>query len=158
MADETGGQLIIDGTSGEFLIVTDVWWPEEEALTPLWFGNDLEGDDTKIGPGDYELNPTFWAPTVFQIPMWFPGDRDHLGNPYDNVIEGLASNLAYWRTEILDPIVVARTARLEIPGQDDGFGTLSKLRLSPRGRRRPSGWPLMFEFKMTAPFAPGGGS
>ena len=158
MADLTGGQLAFDGTSGTFEIVTDAWFPEEEALTPLWFGLDLDSAGTQIGPGDWVLNPVSWAPTVVQIPMWFQGHIDHEGNTYANELEGKESNLNFWRTELTDPTVVARTGTLTMPSGELRHGTASKFRLTGRGRRRPAGWPLMFEFLLTAPFAPDVGS
>lgn len=158
MADTSGGQLTFDGTSGPFHIVTDPWWPEDDALTPLWFGLDLEGDDTQVGLGDYILNPVGWAPTIVQIPMWFAGHIDHEGVPHSNVIEGFESNLNYWRTELLDPTVVARTGTLTMPSGESRTATASRFKLSGRGRKRPAGWPLMFEFRLTAPFAPEAGS
>lgn len=156
MADLRGGQLIIDGTTGDFEIVTDAWHPIEDALTPLWFGNDLEGEDTRVGGGDWVLNEKYWAPTTHQIPMWFMGHVDRYGTPYEVPMEGLEANLTAWRTEVLDPTVIARTATLVMPSGEERTATMSKLRLSGVGRRRPTGWPLTFEFRLTRPFAPEG--
>lgn len=156
MPDLNGGQLTIDGTSGPFDIVTDAWFPLEDALTPLWFGNQLEGDDTRVGIGDWVLNPTGWAPTTHQIEMWFMGHVNADGDRYDNVMEGFKSNVAQWRTEILDPTVIAREATLTLPGGEEWYATLTRLRLTGSGRRRPTGWPLTFEFQIKEPFSPGG--
>lgn len=156
MADLRGGQLTIDGTTGDFDIVTDAWHPIEDALTPLWFGNDLEGEDTRVGGGDWVLNPKYWKPTVVQIPMWFMGHIDRAGTPYEVPMEGLEANLSTWRTEILDPTVVARAATLTMPSGEQRTNTISRLQLTGTGRRRPTGWPLTFQFLITRPFAPEG--
>lgn len=156
MADLTGGQLIWDGASGDFEVVTDAWWPAEDGLTDLWFGNELDTEDTKVGPGDTILGPVSWAPTRQQIPMWFQGTVDASGATYDNVIEGFESNLNHWRTELLDPTVIARAGRLIMPSGEERTAIGSKFRLVGRGRRRPAGWPLMFEFQLIRPFEPEG--
>lgn len=160
MPDLTGGQLIWDGTSGDFEIVTDVWWPEENGLTQLWFGNDLEGADTKIGPGDYIDNPTYWAPTRVQIPMWFQGHANAAGEPYENVIEGFESNLNHWRAELTDPSIsaITRSGVLIMPSGEERTAIGSKFALTGNARRRPSGWPLMFEFTLKRPFTAASGS
>lgn len=159
MADLTGGQLVIEGESGDFAIVRDAWFPKEEALTPLWFPNDLEGEDTPVGLGDYISNPTGWAPTRVQIPMWFQGHINGDGDPYANAIQGFRSNLNYWHQEILVP-TIGRVARLTDPdGDEETTAIVSKLRLTGSGRRRPSGWPLTFEFLLAhGPFAAESGS
>jgi hypothetical protein len=156
MADLNGGQLIWAGTSGAFSIVTEAWFPLEDALTQLWFGNDLEYEDTKVSPGDSILNPAAWATTTHQVEMWFLGDRNHNGVLYDDAMEGFESNLNYWRTELLDPTVVARNGTLILPSGEERYAVGSKFRLTGKGRRRPSGWPLMFEFQLTEPFTVGG--
>lgn len=158
MSDLTGGQLTWAGKSGDFVIVCDAWFPEENGLSQLWFGNDIEGSDTKVGLSDYILNPTGWALTTAQIPMWFQGNVDHAGGTFSNVIEGLESNLSYWRTELLDPNVVARSGTLLMPSGESRYAVGSKFALTGKGRRRPSGWPLMFEFQLATPFATTGGS
>lgn len=154
MPDLNGGQLTIDGASGPFDIVTDAWFPLEDALTPLWFGNDLEGEDTRVGLSDWVLNPVGWAPTTHQVEMWFMGHIDADGTPYENTMEGFKSNVATWRAEILDPTVVARDATLTLPGGEEWYATLTRLRLTGSGRRRPTGWPLTFQFQLKEPFAP----
>lgn len=156
MPDLTGGQLTWDGTSGDFLTVTDAWFPEENGLSDCWFGIDTETEDTKIGPGDVILGPSSWMPTLIQVPMWFQGHIDVNGEPYSNTIEGLESNLNYWRTELLDPTVIAREGTLLMPSGEERTAIGSKFRLVGRGRRRPSGWPLMFEFQLTRPFEASG--
>lgn len=156
MPDLRGGQLTIDGATGPFDIVTDPWHPYENALTQLWFGNDLEGEDTRVGGGDWVTNPKYWAPTVVQIPMWFMGHIDRDGTPYESPMVGLEANMTTWRTEILDPTVIARSATLTMPSGEERTNTISRLHLSGAGQRRPTGWPLTFEFRMTRPFAPEG--
>ena len=159
MADLSGGQLIIDGESGPFAIVRDAWWPKEEALTPLWFPADVEGDLTQVGLGDYVVNPLGWSPTRVQIPMWFRGDIDGNGDEYANATQGFRSNLNFWHQEILG-LTAVRTATLIDPdGVDESTATITRLALVGNGRRRPSGWPLMFEFTLPhGPFVGDGGS
>lgn len=159
MADLTGGQLVIDGTNGDFEVVNDAWFPLEEALTPMWFGGDLEGGDTQVGGGDWVLNPIYHAQTRIQIPMLFMGHIDHNGDRYEVVQEGFESNVNHWRVEVLDPTVVARTARLIMPSGEERPGVMSRLRLVKGGgfRQSPGGWPLMFEFTLPqGPFAADG--
>ena len=140
MPDLTGGQLTFDCPAGPFNIVTDDWWPEDDGLAPLWFGIDLDDADTQVGLGDWILNETGWAPTVIQIPMLFLGDFE--------------SHLNVWRTELTDPTVVARAGTLLMPSGETRTAVGSKFQLSRRGKLRPAGWPLLFEFQLTAPFAP----
>lgn len=156
MADLTGGQLTIDGTNGDFDVVRDAWWPEEEGLTPLWLPLDVEGEPTHVGLGDWFTNPGGWTPTRIQIPMWMRGDIDGNGDAYANPIQGFRSNLNYWATE-LNPLAAALTATLLDPdGVTETVGTISRPRLVGAGRRRPSGWPLTFEFVLLDPFQPAG--
>lgn len=160
MAADGCGQLLVHygiGDADDFPIVCDAWHPLEDELTPLWFGNDIDQEATQIGPGDWVVNMPAWAPTRHQISMWFMGHVNRDGDPFDNPMEGLESNLADWHNSILQPTRTERNATLILPSGLERSGVMSRLRLTGGGSRRPSGWPLTFEFTLqNAPFEAAG--
>jgi hypothetical protein len=159
LVDETGGQLIIDGTSGDFPLVCPAWFPEDDGLIELIMGGDVEGDDTRIALGNYILNPVGYGQPRVLLDMWFIPGLDVNGDSYGTtpveIETGFWSNIAYWQTEVVAPTVIARTATLYGPdGEPYSEGVMSRFRLGRRGKLRPSGWPITFEFTLpNGPFA-----
>ena len=146
------GQLTWDGESGPFDIVTAAWHPIDNGLTQLLFPNDIEVERRKVGPGDYIEGPQHWSPTVVQIPMYLFGDRDPDGDPFADPHEGLESNLNRWVTELCVPGTTGRDGVFTTPSGEEREGRGTAFRVTGPGRRKPSGWPIMFEFTLLVPF------
>lgn len=152
--DTSGGQLSIAGTSGDFVIPNEACILVDGGLTPLWFPNLLETEDTRVGFGDWVLNPAYWSPTPQRIDLWLMGHVNRDGDPYENLTEGFESNVNDWWVELLDPHdYIARLATLTMPSGGTRTTYIKKLALTGDPvARRPSGWPVTFEFLV--PLAP----
>lgn len=96
----TGGQLTIGGVA----LIGPAWTVVEEALTDLWLGGDLRGEDRIIpGAAGAIPYPRRWTVTRRSIPMWINPDVDRTGAAHSSPQVGLWLNIKYLRENVVDP-------------------------------------------------------
>ena len=152
MANELGGVLIVDSTGGTYTLPNECVFPTENGFSALDVSLNIESETTKIAPGLYLPGPSRWSPTTIQIPLFMHGDTDKDGDALDDPNEGIESNMAEINAELSVDGVIWRDATYVKRNGDEFTGRLHGTRVSSRGNRRPSGWPITFEFVLYEPF------
>lgn len=105
-------------------------------LLPLWVATEQRGSDRLI-PGAAGLIPyrRRETATVHDLRILVVGDVNGAGSPVTNSAEGLAANLAYLETNVIQPTNLTdgtRSASLTIPGQTTRTASIHVLGLVPQ--------------------------